>query len=138
MMDLTARHSYEDAESQKDSNYWSVTENNSNNAWNVNFNTGNVNNNNKYNSNVVRPVAACGGLYSAFYDSVVDAYKDCLRGKMASTQAVEYMQIAYADCLCGFAVSCLGVVDWYLQTHDFHLLFNEIPEAARGVRGQFP
>ena len=100
MMDFTARRSYEDAKPQKDSNYWSVTENNSNNAWNVNFNNGNVNNNNKYNSNVVRPVAACGGLYSAFYDSVVDAYKDCLRGKMASTQAVEYMQIAYVDLPC--------------------------------------
>ena len=100
VMDFTARRSYEDAKPQKDSNYWSVTENNSNNAWNVNFNNGNVNNNNKYNSNVVRPVAACGGLYSAFYDSVVDAYKDCLRGKMASTQAVEYMQIAYVDLPC--------------------------------------
>lgn len=100
VMDFMARHSYEDAESQKDSNYWSVTENNSNNAWNVNFNNGNVNNNNKYNSNVVRPVAACEGLYSAFYESVVYAYKDCLRGKMSSPQAVEYMQIAYADLPC--------------------------------------
>lgn len=100
VMDLTARHSYEDAKPQKDSNYWSVTENNSNNAWNVNFNNGNVNNNNKYNSNVVRPVAACGGLYDVFYQSVVYAYKDCLRGKMASVQAVEYMQIAYVDLPC--------------------------------------
>lgn len=100
VMDLTVRHSYEDAKPQKDSNYWSVTENNSNNAWNVNFNNGNVNNNNKYNSNVVRPVAACGGLYDVFYQSVVYAYKDCLRGKMASVQAVEYMQIAYVDLPC--------------------------------------
>ena len=100
VMDLTVRHSYEDAKPQKDSNYWSVTENNSNNAWNVNFNNGNINNNNKYNSNVVRPVAACGGLYDVFYQSVVYAYKDCLRGKMASVQAVEYMQIAYVDLPC--------------------------------------
>ena len=96
VIDAMRRRSYEDAESQKDSNYWSVTENNSNNAWNLNFNTGNVNNNNKYNSNVVRPVAACGG-FSVFYDSVVTAYKDCLRGKMSSTQAVAYMQIAHDD-----------------------------------------
>ena len=58
VIDAMRRRSYEDAESQKDSNYWSVTENNSNNAWNLNFNNGNVNNNNNYNSNVVRPVAA--------------------------------------------------------------------------------
>lgn len=52
--------SYEDAKPQiQQSNSWSSTENNSNNAWNVNFNDGNVNNN-KYNSNVVRPVAAYG------------------------------------------------------------------------------
>lgn len=31
-------------------NYWSSTEYNSNNAWNVNFSNGNINNNNKYNS----------------------------------------------------------------------------------------
>jgi hypothetical protein len=37
-------------------NYWSSTENDSNNAWNVNFNNGNVNNNNKDNSNRVRCV----------------------------------------------------------------------------------
>ena len=92
--------SYDDAISQTDSNYWSVTENNSNNAWNVNFNDGNVNNNNKYNSNVVRPVAAYDGLFNIFYDSVVEAYKDCLRGKMSSTQAIEYMQIAWADLPC--------------------------------------
>jgi len=32
-------------------NYWSSTEYNSNNAWNVNFNNGNVNNDNKNNNN---------------------------------------------------------------------------------------
>ena len=90
-------YSYEDAKPQKDSNYWSCTENNSSNAWNVNFNSGNVNNNNKYNSNVVRPVAAFGGLFQSFYLSVIDAYKDCLRGKSSSPQAVQYMQIADSD-----------------------------------------
>lgn len=38
--------------------YWSSTENSQNNAWNVNFSDGNTNNNNKYNSNYVRAVAA--------------------------------------------------------------------------------
>jgi hypothetical protein len=33
-----------------------VTENSQNNAWNLNFSNGNVNNNNKKNSNRVRPV----------------------------------------------------------------------------------
>jgi len=37
-------------------NYWSATENNSNNAYNVNFNNGNTNNNNKTNNNYVRCV----------------------------------------------------------------------------------
>ncbi|MBQ9532403.1 MAG: DUF1566 domain-containing protein [Prevotella sp.] len=38
--------------------YWSVTESGSSLAWGVYFNNGNVYINNKYNSNVVRPVAA--------------------------------------------------------------------------------
>ena len=38
------------------SNHWSVTENNSNNSWNVNFNNGNTNNNNKNNSNVAEAI----------------------------------------------------------------------------------
>jgi len=37
-------------------NYWSATENSSNNAYNVNFNNGNTNNNNKTNNNYVRCV----------------------------------------------------------------------------------
>ena len=46
--------SYEVAKAQYGSNHWSVTENNRNNARNVNFNNGNVNNNNKNNNNRVR------------------------------------------------------------------------------------
>lgn len=38
------------------SNYWSATENDPNNAWNVNFSNGNVNNDNKNNTNHVRAV----------------------------------------------------------------------------------
>jgi len=37
-------------------NYWSSSENNTNNAWNQNFNSGNQNNNNKNNTNYVRAV----------------------------------------------------------------------------------
>jgi hypothetical protein len=37
-------------------NFWSATENNTNNARNVNFNNGNANNNNKNNANYVRCV----------------------------------------------------------------------------------
>ncbi|MBR1541457.1 MAG: DUF1566 domain-containing protein [Bacteroidaceae bacterium] len=42
----------------KTSNYWSSTENSATNAWNFNFNNGRANNNNKWNSNYVRPVLA--------------------------------------------------------------------------------
>jgi len=37
-------------------NYWSSTENNTNNGWNQNFNNGDQNNNNKTNANYVRCV----------------------------------------------------------------------------------
>jgi len=37
-------------------NYWSSSENNSNNAWNQNFNNGNQNDNNKNNTLRVRAV----------------------------------------------------------------------------------
>lgn len=39
-------------------NFWSSTENNADNAWNMNFNNGNANNNNKTNNNRVRAVLA--------------------------------------------------------------------------------
>lgn len=90
--------SYEVAKTEKGSNHWSSTENNQNNGRNVNFNTGNTNNNNKYNSNVVRPVAAFLGEPPVnFIRSVWEAFEDCLRGKMRSDGAVEYMQIAHTD-----------------------------------------
>lgn len=95
------RRSYDDAKPQKHSNYWSSTENSTNNAWNVNFGTGNIGNNNKYNTNnVVRPVAALDGLSSVpplFYETIVEAYHDCMRGKTTSAQALEYMGIARDD-----------------------------------------
>ena len=56
----TANASYEDAIPQKSANYWASTENNRNNAWNVNSNDGNTNGNNKYNSLTVRAAVAYG------------------------------------------------------------------------------
>lgn len=69
------------------SNYWCSTEYNSNNAWNVNFNSGDINNNNKYNSNYVRAVAA---LDNEELVSFIEAYKDCCRNKMGSSQCVSF------------------------------------------------
>ena len=101
---LTARSgkasfSYEVAKTEEGSNHWCVTENNRNNARNVNFADGNANNNNKYNGNVVRPVAALGdcAVPVDFVCSVWEAYYDCLRGKTRSEQAIEYMQTAADD-----------------------------------------
>ena len=90
--------SYEGAKPQiQQSNSWSSTENNSNNAWNVNFNDGNVNNNNKYNSNVVRPVAAYGEEFPKFFETFVEAFYDCKKGKAHSKQCIEYLGKANAD-----------------------------------------
>ncbi len=58
-MGHAVRRSYDVAIPQEHSNYWSSTEYNTNNAWNVNFGSGNVNiYTGKYGTNsVVRPVA---------------------------------------------------------------------------------
>ena len=90
---------YEYASTQETaSNYRSSTENSANNAWNVNFNSGNVNNNNKYNRNRVRAVTAHeDSYYNWLKESVMDAYLDCLRHKRTSKQAVEYMAMASVD-----------------------------------------
>ena len=69
------------------SNYWSSSEYNSNNAWNVNFSGFNSNNNNKNNSNYVRAVAA---LDIEDKVSVVEAYIDCCKNKKGSLQCVDY------------------------------------------------
>ena len=104
MTDGGTGESYDDAISQNDSNYWTASENSASNAWRVNFSTGNVNNsnsnNNKYNGNVVRAVAAYGELFFFFYLSILEAYKDCLRNKSTSAQAVQYLLIANEDLVC--------------------------------------
>ncbi len=129
--------SYEVAKPQKDSsNQWSSTENNRTNARNVNFNNGNANNNNKYNGNVVRPVAASQDYDApeAFVASVWEAYYDCLRGKMRSKQAVEYMEIADED------IPVLAQELWSgtYQPGTSTCFLGSLPQAAGGVRSQLP
>lgn len=69
------------------SNLWSVTENNSNNSWNVNFNNGNTNNNNKNNSNVGRAVSALG---EEEWEGWLEAADDCCRNKKTGLHCTEY------------------------------------------------
>ena len=64
-----------------------VTENSRNNAWNVNFSTGNTNNNNKYNGNAVRAVAAFGEEVKIGW---LDAFHDCCENKLSSYECCAY------------------------------------------------
>ena len=81
---------------QQSANYWASTENNRNNAWNVNSNDGNTNGNNKYNSQSVRAAVAYGGFKEAI-KAVYEAYLDCKRGKMSSPYTIAYIEIAVDD-----------------------------------------
>ena len=81
---------------QQSANYWASTENNRNNAWNVNPNDGNTNGNNKYNSLTVRAAVAYGGFKEAI-KAVYEAYLDCKRGKMSSPYTIAYIEIAVDD-----------------------------------------
>lgn len=66
---------------------WSSTENSQGNAWNVNFSSGNVNNNNKYNGNAVRAVAALGKETKLGW---LIAYHDCCANKKSSYECTAY------------------------------------------------
>ena len=71
----------------------SVTENSSNNAWNVNVTNGNINyNNNKTNTNRVRPCLSCEANNSIIFDipfsSIVLAFYDC-ENKKRSTNSYQ-------------------------------------------------
>lgn len=68
-------------------NYWSSTENSTNNAWNVNFSNGNINNNNKYNGNAVRAVAA---LDDGTKIGWLIAFHDCCANKKSSYECNQY------------------------------------------------
>lgn len=77
------------------SNHWSSTENNSNNSWNVNFSSGNANNN-KYNGNVVRPVAA---LREDTKLGWIEAFTSCCLKKKSSIQCSLYRSFYEFDLL---------------------------------------
>ena len=68
-------------------NYWTSLEYSATNAWNVNFSTGNLNNNNKYNTYQVRALAA---LDEKYITSWVEAFEDCCTHKLSSEQCTEY------------------------------------------------
>ena len=69
------------------SNFWTSQENSRQNAWNVNFSTGNVNHNNKYNTNAVRAVSALTDQDKADW---IAAFDDCCRHKYTSLQCTMY------------------------------------------------
>lgn len=76
------------------SNYWSSSENSQTNAWNVNFTSGNVNGNNKYNTNYVRAVSALGQEIKEGWGV---AYMECCANKRMSEQCIMYRQVASVD-----------------------------------------
>ena len=77
-------------------NYWSGTTyaNNSDNAWNVNFNNGNVNNNDKNNSNYVRPVRSGQRLLSMSkifsFGNIYRCYLACRCNKRNTINALKF------------------------------------------------
>ena len=65
----------------------------SNNAFIYNGNTGNVNNNNKYNANSVRPVSEFqdnSDPFASFYKSMRAAYRLCLKNKAHTANALYF------------------------------------------------
>lgn len=84
------------------SNYWSSSEYNSNNTWNVNFNNGNVNNNNKYNSMALRAVAA---LSDEEIIEWITAFNDCGKNKKTSKSWTLY-RLIYEEDLLLLLVEC--------------------------------
>ena len=75
---------------------WSSSEYSQLNSWLVNFSNGNFNNNNKYNSNMVRAVAA---LNDKYVEGWFDALDDCCAQKKTSSQCVMYRLIWHEDLL---------------------------------------
>lgn len=67
--------------------FWTSLENSATNAWNVNFSSGNTNNNNKFNTNYVRALAA---LDTDILESWVIAFEDCCLHKFSSEQCIDY------------------------------------------------
>ncbi len=60
-------------------------------AWDVNFWSGNANNNNRNNTGAVHPVAAIGNrVYAIPFESILEAYYDCIRHKRSKRQCIEF------------------------------------------------
>lgn len=94
--------SYNAAKSHNNSlsNHWTSTENSATNSWNMTFSTGNLNNNNnnKYNSNVVRPaVAHPTKEWLQLRETIQIAYEDCCQGKRNGRQYQDYLLRADDD-----------------------------------------
>lgn len=62
-------------------------------SWYCNTNNGNINYNNRNNSNRVRPVAVANGpkTYDIAFDSIVEAYLDCVATKKANSDCIVFM-----------------------------------------------
>lgn len=75
------------AHARSATNYWACTENSQNNAWNVNFGSGNTNGNNKYNTMYSRALAA---LEEEYIITWIEAYDDCCKHKKSSSQCILY------------------------------------------------
>lgn len=73
-------------------NHWSSSENNSNNAVNVNFDSGNLNNNNKNNNNYVRAVSEFDTIFFKNVDlvSIYEAYYDCRKHKASTAEYLKF------------------------------------------------
>lgn len=76
------------------SNFWASSEYNATNAWYVNFSTGNINGNNKFNANVARAVVA---LSEQVMEGWVLAFEDCCLHKMSTEQCLIYRLHAAED-----------------------------------------
>lgn len=92
----------------------SSTEYSQNNAWNVNFSDGNTNNNNKYNSNAVRAVAALG---EEIKEGWVAAFHDCCRNKKSSYNCNEYRAKDWE-------------LDLWLLIYEIYILHQYVPKTS--------
>lgn len=92
----------------------SSTENSQNNAWNVNFSSGNTNNNNKYNSNAVRAVAALG---EDIKEGWLAAFHDCCRNKKSSHNCNDYRAADWE-------------LDLWLLVYEIYILHDYTPKTS--------
>ncbi len=88
---------------------WSSSENSAHNAWNVNFGNGNTSNNNKFNQNRVRAVAALQEVtYDISFESIFEAFDDCIRHKKSSPQCIEFCVLYFPKLVQLWKEVCAG------------------------------